>query len=146
MYVSKAQKRINSLIDTSVLEKKLETKEAEYDEAYKALKDLVDSNSSRLQNQDEYTNMFNEAESRFQILEKEISELNTRIASIKAQREKIAIYLNTLKADNKIIEEFNEDLWCAFVDKVTVYTDNNLKFPFKDGSDMSISIDERAEK
>lgn len=90
--------------------------------------------------------MFNEAESRFQILEKEISELNTRIASIKAQREKIAIYLNTLKADNKIIEEFNEDLWCAFVDKVTVYTDNNLKFQFKDGSDMSISIDERAEK
>lgn len=146
LYVSKAQKRINSLIDTSVLEKKLESKEAEYDEAYKAIKDLVDSNSIRLQNQDEYTKKFNEAESRFQILEKEISELNTRIASIKAQREKIAIYLNTLKADNKIIEEFNEDLWYAFVDKVTVYTDNNLKFQFKDGSNMSISIDERAEK
>ena len=107
---------------------------------------MVDSNSSRLQNQDEYTKKFNEAESRFQILEKEISELNTRIASIKAQREKIAIYLNTLKADNKIIEEFNEDLWYAFVDKVTIYPDNQLKLQFKDGSDMSISIDEKAEK
>lgn len=128
------------------LVKKLESKEAEYDEAYKALKDLVDSNSNRLQNQDEYTKKFNEAESRFQFLEKEISELNTKIAAIKAQREKIAIYINALKADNKIIEEFNEDLWYAFVDKVTLYADNQLNLQFKDGSDMSISIDEKAEK
>lgn len=107
---------------------------------------MVDSNSNRLQNQDEYTKKFNEAESRFQFLEKEISELNTKIAAIKAQREKIAIYINALKADNKIIEEFNEDLWYAFVDKVTLYADNQLNLQFKDGSDMSFSIDEKAEK
>ncbi|WP_294749830.1 recombinase family protein [uncultured Ruminococcus sp.] len=145
-YISKAQKRINSLIDTSVLEKKLEFKEAEYDEAYKALKDLVDSNASRLQNQDDYTQRFNEAELRFQAIEKEISELNTEIAAIKAQQEKIAIYLDALKADDRIIEEFNEDLWYAFVDKITIYADNQLSFQFKDGSDMSISIDEKTDK
>jgi len=146
LYVSKAQKRINSLIDTSVLEKKLESKETEYDEAYKALKDLVDSNSSRLQNQDEYTKKFNEAESRFQIFEKEISELNTRIASTKAQREKIAIYLNTLKADNKIIEEFNEDLWYAYCHKegmvlpVQIHVSNSFVDDDNENQDLDVFV------
>lgn len=146
LYIDKAQKHIESLIDTSVLEEQLESKETEYDEAYKELKALVESNSTRLQNQNKYEDRFNEVEQRYLIIEKEISDFNDKIAAIKAQREKISIYLKNLKTENKLINEFSEDLWYAFVDRVTVYTDNKLIFKFKDGSDIGVSFVKKVEK
>lgn len=145
-YINKVQKHIESLIDPSVLGEQLESKETEYYEAYKELKALVESNSTRLQNQNEYADRFNEVEQRYLIIEKEISDFNAKIAATKAQREKISIYLKNLKTENKLINEFSEDLWYAFVDRVTVYTDNKLIFKFKDGSDIGVSFVKKVEK
>lgn len=140
LYIDRAQKHVERLVDTTALESQLESKEIEYDEVYEELKALVESNSNRVQDQNEYTERFNAAEQRYLTIEKEISDLNAKIAAIKAQRERISIFLKALKNENKLITEFDEELWYAFVDKVTVYADNQLKFQFKDGSDICISF------
>lgn len=44
---------------------------------------------------------------------------------------------NSAKVD-MIISEFDEELWHAVIDKVTVYSEEDVKFTFRDGTVVKV--------
>lgn len=49
------------------------------------------------------------------------------------KREQLDTFLATLLRQD-ILTEFDEDIWIAVIDKVTVYADNDVQFNFRDGT------------
>lgn len=45
-------------------------------------------------------------------------------------------YLEALKAQEKIVDGFDPALWCGLLDFVTVYAKDDVRFTFKDGTEI----------
>ncbi|GAB6174450.1 hypothetical protein JCM15765_39280 [Paradesulfitobacterium aromaticivorans] len=43
-------------------------------------------------------------------------------------------FLSTLLRQDSVLTEFDEDLWIAVIDKVTVFADDDVLFTFRDGT------------
>ncbi len=48
----------------------------------------------------------------------------------------IEAYIETLKAQDTLVERFEPSLWCALLDFVTVYSKEDVRFTFKDGTEI----------
>jgi site-specific DNA recombinase len=60
---------------------------------------------------------------------------------IKAQavrKEQIRSYLDELRQTEDILTEFDENIWQATIEHVSVYPDKYLTFLFKDGTEIII--------
>ena len=57
----------------------------------------------------------------------------------RAQREKFDSFLDTLKQNDSAQADFNEELWCSVIDKVMVYSADDIRFTFKDDSEIKIT-------
>lgn len=53
-----------------------------------------------------------------------------------AKRDLIGRFILELSKCKELLTEFNEQLWIAAVDKVTVFEDGKLLFAFKDGTEI----------
>ncbi|NLE26929.1 MAG: hypothetical protein GX625_16620 [Clostridiaceae bacterium] len=53
----------------------------------------------------------------------------TRLSTINA-------FLHALKKQENLLTEFDEKLWCSLVDYATVYDKGDVRFTFKDGSEI----------
>lgn len=53
---------------------------------------------------------------------------------MKVHKEIFEDYLETLRLQDMMITEFNEALWHALIDRVTVCSDNKIEFTFRDGT------------
>jgi len=41
-----------------------------------------------------------------------------------------------LLGQDSVLTEFYEDLWIAVIDKVTVFSDDDVRFTFRDGTEI----------
>ncbi len=104
--------------------------QAEFDEINKQLKEYIESGGKNA----------------------DYSELNARYEGIAAQidiEEQIAIerkgriakmqeILRVLKKSDSILETFDENIWTALVETLTVFHDGSMVFLFKDGTEIKI--------
>jgi len=51
------------------------------------------------------------------------------------RRERVEAFLCTLREQDELITEFDERLWHTLVDAVTVFSEEDIRFTFKDGSE-----------
>lgn len=66
-------------------------------------------------------------------VEKQICEQKAKHATLKH-------LMKTLDAQPELISEFNEALWHATVESATVVSVNELRFRFRDGTEMNVGI------
>ena len=52
----------------------------------------------------------------------------------KVKREQLDSFLATLVQQDSVLTEFDETLWFAIADKVTVYASDDIQFTFRDGT------------
>ena len=57
-----------------------------------------------------------------------------------AIRNVIQIGNEVLRKKSKPVREFDEKLWHAVVDRVTVYNDDRLVYSLKDGSEITVML------
>lgn len=55
-----------------------------------------------------------------------------------AQKEKIELFLEELKRQEDVVTEFDEDQWYSLVDFVTVFNKEDIRFTFKDGTEIKV--------
>lgn len=73
------------------------------------------------------------------------SELETRQSSFQNRKEELLVkqkfirdFIESLKSQDAFITEFSEILWLKSIDHVTICTDENLIFCFRDGTEVKI--------
>ena len=75
------------------------------------------------------------------IVTKSVNKLISQKDAIKDKQSRqatIEAYLETLKSQGTLVERFESAFWCALLDFVTVYSKKDVRFTFKDGTEMGI--------
>jgi len=75
------------------------------------------------------------ASSYFLIPKARFNEISEQMQKNKVRGERVEAFLGTLREQNELITEFDERLWHTLVDRITVFSEEDIRFTFKDGSD-----------
>ena len=133
-YINQFEEMLPLLADTSALEAKLAEAQDACDAAIEQMRSYVEENTRQIQDQAEYGRRFNEMGEECKAAEKLVADIKYEILSQAARKEKIRRYLDELRLAGDIVAEFDESLWQATVEMVTVYPDKSLNFTFRDGT------------
>lgn len=70
-------------------------------------------------------------------MQKQYEALESERQRRKEQHDRISAFVATLEQQTEIPIEFDDDLWLAAVERVSVYTDEMVTFTFKSGIEIS---------
>lgn len=65
-----------------------------------------------------------------------LQEISKRIEERKAQKASLESFIIQFEKTPESIAEFDNELWSSLVDYVTVYTEENILFTFKNGLEI----------
>lgn len=71
----------------------------------------------------------------------QLDEINNIIKEKQEKKEQIGKFLATLEQQNYIITEFDKNLWYSLLDFVTVFNKEDIRFTFKDGTEIKVYRD-----
>lgn len=78
-----------------------------------------------------------EVKASFETAEKELKSVESQIMRIRAQRASYRLVLNALEKHSEQLESFSEDLWISLVDRMVVYSKEDIRLILKDGTEIS---------
>ena len=97
-------------------------------------RNLVYENARNVLDQSEYNSQYSALADRYEKIKIALSDIESLRLEKAAKREKAAEYINSLKKQNGLINEFDDELWLASVESMEVKDDKNIIFTFKDDS------------
>ncbi|MGI6169745.1 MAG: hypothetical protein ACOYI4_08620 [Christensenellales bacterium] len=104
------------------------------------MRKCVEENVRTVLDQNEYNQRYVVLMERYEATQNGIAEINDKMLERTAKREKITRFLDNMKCHDKLLDEFDEKLWLATVDSVTVYSESEMAVTFKDGSEVTVEI------
>lgn len=126
----------STVFDTADLEKEQTELQNEIEVVAGMIQQTIGENAHFALDQGEYQERYNGLVDRFDLAKarhtavtEEITDKQTRLSTINA-------FLNTLRKQEKLLTEFDEKLWCSLVDYATVYDKDNIRFIFKDSTEI----------
>ncbi|MDE5765526.1 MAG: recombinase family protein [Ruminococcus sp.] len=95
----------------------------------------IAENARVAQNQDEYNKRYKSLAERFECAKLRLSEIENSILEKQAHREMTEQFLLELQKHD-VVTEFDEGLWLSLVDFVTVYSKDDVRVTFKNGTEI----------
>ena len=89
-------------------------------------------------NQAEYQARYDGLAERFDRTKARLDEVSNAITEKQAKREQIKRFLAELERQDDVATEFNEEQWYSLVDYVTVFSKEDIRFTFKDGTEIKV--------
>lgn len=70
----------------------------------------------------------------FESAESELNAVESRIMAIRAQNASYRLVLNALEKHSERLESFSEDLWVSLIDRMVIYSKEDIRLRLRDGS------------
>ena len=118
----------NRLGDTTALEKERRILDEQLGVDAKAVNDLIARNARVAQDQKKYNERYDALVSRYEETEHNRDAVMEQIDQIMIRRRKIERFIESVKDLPELITEFDESLWAALVDSMTVYSKDRIVF------------------
>ena len=131
---------IQGLTDTSALDKKSDKLQDELMVVAELMRKSVEENAHEALDQTEYQKHYSSLIERYENAKKEIGEINDERLERNAKRENIEAFILTLERGQGILTEFDEGLWNATIEFVTIHSEHDISFTFKDGMELNWEI------
>jgi len=125
-----------ALFDTSSLEAEKVSFQTELAVTADLLQKCIDENARVALDQADYQQRYDALFVRFSTAKTRIDELTEQITEAKSRGQNIAEFLAGLKKQEGLITEFDEGLWHSLLDYATVYSYKDVRFTFKDGTEI----------
>ena len=136
----------NASFDTALLQKKRRKLLTEMEITAKLIERITNRLAQEEPEEVPYDSDLESLQIRYEGLEKRTSELNAKIHN-KLDKKVIATeFFDKLKNRKKPISNFNIDLWNGLLDHIDVYSQNDVRFLFRDGSEIKVDISEEERK
>ena len=135
-------KYLTMIADTQPLEAEKDAAMEQVDNLSKQIEELIHENSTRVQDQTAYLKKFNELTGTLDEKRTEVAELEARISELLTRRKNVLVFLEGLGKAGNLLTKFEISTWHALVETVTVMSDRTLEFHMRDGSTMSVSMEE----
>ena len=126
-----------TLFDTTAPETEKVSLQAELAVTADLIQKCIDENASIALDQSDYQQRYEALVVRFNTAQTRINELTDKISEAKARRHKMAGFIDELKKRDGIITEFDDALWHGLVEYATIYSYRDVRFTFKDGSEIN---------
>ena len=121
-----------TLCDTSELEREKASLGQELAVLVEMTQNCIAENARIVQDQGEYQKRYNGLVERYEKAKARFDEVTEAIAQRSTKGERLAGFIRTLEAQREPVAEFDEGLWGAMVDYVTVGVDKRLTVVFRD--------------
>ena len=129
-----------TLTDTDFIGEDIADCEREMDLLTEMIRQTVMQNASASVTEEEYRRRYNDLTDRFRAEEEKHKQLTARRNRMEAESVSIGGMLTELEELEAPPIEFDEKLWHAVVDRVTVYNDDRLVYSPKDGSEITVRL------
>lgn len=127
------------IADTTALKKKGAALSAKCDVVLTWIQNCVDENSHAVQDQKQYQQRYNTLCAEYEDTKSQLSDIHDKILTCNAKRENMKQFFSSLNHSDGPIADFDELLWYATVETVTV-NEKNAAFMFKDGTVVEVNI------
>ena len=98
---------------------------------------LIAENARVAQNQDDYDQKYSDLVSRYEAAKKQYDKTCDAIQYRKARSRQMGSFIKELQ-EQEFIKEFDARLWGSLVDFITVYSKDDIRVTFKDGTEIKI--------
>jgi len=122
------------LTDTANLNSEAEKLQDEIVVATELIRQCVEENARSIIDQAEYQQRYNGLVARYEKAKDRIEKIEELRQARRVKREQLDAFIATLLRQDSVLTEFDETLWFAIVDKVTVYASDDIRFTFRDGT------------
>ena len=126
------------IFDTSSLEKELEALNEELTVVSELTQKIVDENSRTAQNQEEYRKKYEAYVARFEKAKSRIAEVSRLKGDKEARRLQSDHFIKEVKKMDGVVTAFDEKLWYTLVERIVVYSKEDIRFIFRNGAEIKI--------
>lgn len=126
------------LSDTTALDEELKTVTEEFMVVREMLRKMVEDNSRKVQDQDEFWAKYNPLDERAKKANARIQELMAQRSQRLQKAETIGAFMFELHERDEAVEAFDNKLWFMTVDKVVVQRDGKLVYHFRNGTTVEV--------
>ena len=120
----------------------LETEQSQLQEELNVVAELIQQcvreNAHVALDQAEYQARYNGLAERFDRTKARLNEVGNAITEKQAKKEQIERFLVELERQDGVATEFDEEQWYSLIDFVTVFNKEDVRFTFKDGTELKV--------
>ncbi|MBR3998960.1 MAG: recombinase family protein, partial [Clostridia bacterium] len=127
---------MRTALDTTQLESAVSELESEMAVVSDQMQKCIYENARVALDQDEYKRRYDELTARFDTAKARYDEITATIADKQNRKATIEQFLHTLSEQEQMVESFDNNLWCGLVDYVTVYTKEDIRVTFRNGTEI----------
>lgn len=102
---------------------------------------LIAANARSVVDPVDYNKRYNEYVGQYDTLQIHRKELSSKVAMCEAKRVQIKGFLAELEKQNKLLTEFDENVWQTTLSVMKIWPGGKVKFIFRDGTELPWTID-----
>lgn len=142
LYIEDYTDILETLTGTAALDKEAAKLTEECTVVYGLIQRSIEENVRMAQDQDDYNERHNGLLQRYDTAKTRLNTIESEIQSRTVRKEKIQQFLSTFAKRDGLLDEFDEELWCATVESVTVRSEKDVAVLFRDGTKISVNLQE----
>ena len=127
---------MRTALDTTQIESTASELESEMAVVSDQRQKCIYENARVALDQDEYKRRYDELTARFDTAKARYDDVTATIADKQNRKATIEQFLHTLSEQVQMVESFDKNLWCGLVDYVTVYTKDDIRVTFRNGTEI----------
>ena len=130
------ERTLATALSTEALEQELADLETEINIAAELVEDCIRENAHVALDQAEYQKRYDSLATRYDKAKARNDEVTELIAERTSRRKQIELYFRELRK-REPLDTFREEDWLSMVDHMTVYSKDDIRVTFKDGTEIS---------
>lgn len=124
------------IFDTAALETERDELQNELIVVSEMIEKAIYENAHIAIDQEEYQKRYDGLRKKYERITKQIEKITETISDKQTRFAAIKDYLQTLRAINEPVQEFDSNMWSSLVDFITVYSKEDIRVSFKDGTEI----------
>ena len=131
---------IRRLTDHTALDSEAKQKTEETDVVFELIRKCVAENATTTQDQEAYLERYGGLKARYEAATQQLKQIEDQRTERKQRRQKMLEFIRMLENSDGLLIEFDEGLWNATVEKVTVMVDGSMVFKWRNGTELTTRI------
>lgn len=100
------------------------------------IQQCINENARVVLDQEEYQKRYDGLAQRFESVKAKLEAVTGQINYKETRRATIETFLGTLRRQGGLLTDFDPLLWHSLLDYITVYAKDDIRFTFKDGTEI----------
>ncbi len=126
------------LYDTGPLETKQAELQNEMEIVTELIQQCINENANVALDQGEYQRRYDDLVERFDTTKDDLEKISGQIKEKVTRRQTMTAFLDELKKQDELLTDFDPLLWHSLIEHVTIYNSDDIRYTFKNGTEVNI--------